>query len=215
MTSAIQEVQRFAFINDAYIPEPDSLAPMPVASPVKSSPKKKGGHKRKQSENNTLSSPKPVAPKRKKKSASKTAIFDIDDDKEVAEPPPQSITAHLHLKTSVEVVNRTRGKSVTSTSTKFTQCPSFIFTVKDNFDTFIDAVAEAAQTVSWHLTTSCLCWRFETPANLQPKLLTNEVGYTAMINAVKAHRKDQSVFLYIPQPVFNEQVRCFKYNFIY
>ena len=214
MTPAIQEVQRFTFINDAYIPEPDLLAPTPVASPVKSSPMKKGGRKRKQSENDTLSSPKPVAPKRKKKSASKTAIFDIDDDKEVAEPP-QSITAHLHLKTSIEVVNCTRGKSVTSTSTKFTQCPPFIFMVKDNFDTFIDAVAEAAQTVSWHLTTSRLRWCFETPANLQLKLLTNEVGYTAMINAVKARRKDQSVFLYIPQPVSNEQVRCLKYNFIY
>ena len=139
---------------------------MPVTSPVKSSPKKKGGRKHKQSENDSLSSPKPVAPKRKKKSASKTTIFYIDDDKEVAEPPPQSITAHLHLDTSVEVVNRTRGKSVTSTSTKFTQCPPFIFMVKDNFNTFIDAVAEAVQTVSWHLTTSHLHWRFETPANL-------------------------------------------------
>ena len=73
---------------------------MPVPSPVKASPKKKGGCKCKQSENVSLSSPKPVASKKKKKSTPKTAIFDIDNDKEVAEPPPQLITAHLHLETS-------------------------------------------------------------------------------------------------------------------
>ena len=88
------------FINDTFIPELDSLASMPVPSPVKASPKKKGGCKCKQSENVSLSSPKPVASKKKKKSTPKTAIFDIDDDKEIAEPPPQSITAHLHLETS-------------------------------------------------------------------------------------------------------------------
>lgn len=53
----------------------------------------------------------------------------------------------------------------------------------------------------WHLMMSRLRWHFKTPANLQPKLLTNEVGYQAMIKAVKGHRKDQVIFLYIPQPI--------------
>jgi len=204
--TAIREIQKYTFIDDAYIPEFGSSPSPPIVSPIKSSPKKKGGRKCKRSENEVPSSPKPAASKKKKKGASKTAIFDIDEDEEVAEPPLQSITAHLHLETSVEVVGRARGKSVTTTSTKLTQCPPFIFMVKDSFNSFIDAVADAAQTMPWHLTTSRLRWRFETPANLQPKLLTNEVGYTAMINAVKSRRKDQVIFLYIPQPVSHEQV---------
>ena len=196
------EAQRFTFIDDAYIPPLDSPVPTPVVSPVKTPPKKaKRGQppKRKQlSENDTPSSlPKPTASK-KKKTVSKTAIFDIEDD-EVVEPPPQSITAHLHLESTIEVVSRTRGKQTSSTSTRLTQCNPFIFTVKDDFDTFIDAVAsKAANCLPWHLAQSRLRWRFETPANLQPKLIANEVGYQAMIQAVKTRRKDQVVFLFVP-----------------
>ncbi|KAI6150461.1 hypothetical protein BKA82DRAFT_4352310 [Pisolithus tinctorius] len=136
---------------------------------------------------------------------SKTAIFDISDSEDsVAEPPPQSITAHLHLETSVEVLARTRGKSTSSTSVKLTQCNPFIFTVKDTFDTFIDAVADAADTMPWHLAAEQLRWQFETPANLQLKLVTNEVGYRAMINAVKSRKKDQVIFLYVPRPIPRE-----------
>ncbi|KIM60538.1 hypothetical protein SCLCIDRAFT_26577 [Scleroderma citrinum Foug A] len=138
-----EEIKQITFIDDAYIPPFDSPVPTPVVSPIKTSPKKtKCGRppKRKQSENDTLSSlPKPTVSK-KKKMVSKTAIFDIEED-EVAEPPPQSITAHLHLESTVEVVSRTRGKSTSSTSTRLTQCNPFIFMVKDNFDTFIDVVA--------------------------------------------------------------------------
>ena len=184
--------------------------PTPVVSPVKTPPKKaKHGRppKRKQlSENDTPSSlPKPTASK-KKKTVSKTAIFDIEDD-EVLEPPPQSITAHLHLESTIEVVSHTRGKQTSSTSTRLTQCNPFIFTVKDDFDTFIDTVAKAANCLPWHLAQSRLRWRFETLANLQPKLIANEVGYQAMIQAVKTHRKDQVVFLFVPQPTLPEQVR--------
>jgi len=136
---------------------------------------------------------------------SKTAIFDIEED-EVVEPPPQSITSHLHLESTVEVVSHTWAKSTSSISTRLTQCNPFIFTVKDNFDTFIDAVAQAANCLPWHLTKSRLRWWFETPANLQPKLIVNEVGYQAMIQAVKTRRKDQVVFLFIPQPTLPEQV---------
>jgi len=115
-------------------------------------------------------------PQRRRKRSSKTAIFDIEED-EVVEPPPQSITAHLHLESTAEVVSHTWGKSTSSTSTRLTQCNPFIFMVKDNFDTFIDVVAQAANCLPWHLTKSCLRWQFETPANLQPKLIANEVGY--------------------------------------
>jgi len=96
--------------------------------------------------------PKPAASKKKKKATSKTAIFDINEDK-VAEPPPQSITAHLHLETSIEVVGCTQGKSTTLTSVKLTQCNLFIFLVKDSFDTFVDVVAEAADTMGPHAPT--------------------------------------------------------------
>ena len=76
--------------------------------------------------------------------------------------------------------------------------------VKDDFDTFIDAVAKAANCLPWHLAQSRLCWQFETLANLQPKLIANEVDYQAMIQAVKTCCKDQVVFLFVPQPTLPE-----------
>jgi len=201
-----EEMQRYTFIDDAYIPEGHSVPSTPIASPVKPSPKKgRRGRKRKQSENESPSSQVPVTTKKKKKGVSKTAVFNIDED-EVAEPPLQSITAHLHLETTVEVPGRPgRGKSAL-TSVRLRQCNPFIFTVKDTYNIFVDAVADAADTMSWHLAMSHLRWRFETPVNLQPKLLANEVGYTAMITAVKSCRKDQVIFLYIPEPVSREKV---------
>ena len=94
-----QEIRWITFVNDEYIPPAQLLMCTPSASPTKPSPKKgKGGRKRKLSENESPSSPQPATlKKKKKKTALKTAIFDIDDDK-AAEPPPQSITVHLHLK---------------------------------------------------------------------------------------------------------------------
>ena len=53
--------------------------------------------------------------------------------------------------------------------------------MKDSYDTFVDVVAEAADMTPSHLAMFRLRWCFETPANLQPKLVANEVGYTAMI----------------------------------
>lgn len=181
------------FIDDSYVPPVDSLVSTPVISPIKTPPKKaKCGHKRKQSENDSPSLLKPSASKKKKKATLKT---DIEE---------------------VEVVSRVRGKSSSSTSQKLAQCNPFIFTVKDSFNTFVDAVADAADTMPWHLTMSRLHWRFKTPANLQPKLLTNEVGYQAMIKAVKGRHKDQVIFLYIPQPIPCEQacysVLCVAYT---
>ncbi|KIO06031.1 hypothetical protein M404DRAFT_24796 [Pisolithus tinctorius Marx 270] len=104
------------FIDDAYIPPYDSVTSTLVASPVKNSPKrisaktptKKAKHGCKQKQSNSPSSPKSPASKKKKKTMklmSKTAIFDISNlEDSVAEPPPQSITAHLHLETSVKVL---------------------------------------------------------------------------------------------------------------
>ncbi|KAI6013768.1 hypothetical protein EDC04DRAFT_2609231 [Pisolithus marmoratus] len=202
--SVTKEIQQFTFINNAYTPGNGSAESIPITSPVKSLLKKsKGGRKHKRSENESPGSPQAPAPKKKKKVTPKTAVFDINDDSDqVSEPPVQSITAHLHLESSVEVVGHTQGKS---TSIKLKQCNPFIFTVKESYETFCDAVAEAADTMVWHLAMSHLHWRFETPANLQPKLLANEVGYTAMITTCKSHCKDQVIFLYIPQPVSRDK----------
>ncbi|KIN95884.1 hypothetical protein M404DRAFT_33768 [Pisolithus tinctorius Marx 270] len=163
-------IYTFTFIGDAYIPPCESVTSTLVASPVKNSPKKisaktptkkvKHGHKQKQSNSpSSLKSPASRKKKKAKKSMSKTAIFDISDSEDsIAEPPPQSITAHLHLEMSVEVLACTWGKSTSSTSVKLTQCNPFIFTVKDTFDTFINAITDAADTMPWHLAAEQLCW---------------------------------------------------------
>jgi len=109
----------------------------------------------------------------------KRAVFENSDDDE--QPQALSVRAYLHLETTSQ--QPSRGKKPAAVITKSSQCNPFIFTIDTSFDAFIRAVANAAKTTTMNLTVSRLRWKFETPASLPMKLLTDEVGFRAMLDA--------------------------------
>jgi hypothetical protein len=132
----------------------------------------------------------------------KLAVFESDDE---TQPQSLSVRAYLHLETTSQ--QQGRGKKTNMvTVTKSIQCNPFIFTVESSFKAFVREIASAAKTTTANLTLSRLCWKFETPASLPMKLLTDEVGFQAMLDAVQERSKGHTIFLYLPKPIDLEGV---------
>ncbi|KAG2365650.1 hypothetical protein BDR07DRAFT_1481100 [Suillus spraguei] len=149
----------------------------------------------------------------KYKFINKFAPDDLEDPQAIIKSPrptqtvkmPQcrgslSVRAYLHLETTSQQPGHGK-KSAMVTVMKSIQCNPFIFTVESTFKAFVRDVANAAKTTTTNLTLSCLCWKFETPASLPMKLLTDEVGFQAMLDAVQERTKGHTIFLYLPKPI--------------
>jgi hypothetical protein len=108
----------------------------------------------------------------------KLAVFENSDDDE--QPQALSVRAYLHLETTSQQPGC--GKKPATVTTKSSHCNPFIFTIDTSFDAFIQAVANAAKTTTMNLTVSRLRWKFETPASLPMKLLTDEVGFGCRVS---------------------------------
>lgn len=132
----------------------------------------------------------------------KLAVFESDDENQ---PQSLSVRAYLHLETTSQQPGRGK-KLAMVTITKSIQCNPFIFTVESTFKAFVREVANAAKTTTTNLTLSRLRWKFETPASLPMKLLTDEVGFQAMLDAVQERTKGHTIFLYLLKPIDLEGV---------
>jgi hypothetical protein len=127
----------------------------------------------------------------------KLTVFENSDDDE----QPQALfvraylRAYLHLETTSQ--QPSRGKKSAAVITKSSQCNPFIFTIDTSFDAFIQAVANAANATTMNLTVSRLRWKFETPASLPMKLLTDEVGFGCRVSeqAMSQVHRDIGVIL--------------------
>ncbi|KAG1766256.1 hypothetical protein EDD22DRAFT_844993 [Suillus occidentalis] len=127
----------------------------------------------------------------------KLAVFESDDE---TQPQSLSVRAYLHLETTSQ--QQGRGKKTNMvTVTKSIQCNPFIFTVESSFKAFVREIASAVKTTTANLTLSHLCWNFETPTSLPMKLLTDKVGFQAMLDAVQERSKGHTIFLYLPKPI--------------
>ncbi|KIJ08667.1 hypothetical protein PAXINDRAFT_158073 [Paxillus involutus ATCC 200175] len=184
----------FTFVNEY---GPARELPKQQEPPVKNAQ----GRKRKPSVDTDSEISAPAKPaksaKTKKSRKNKVTAFDTDEEDDA---PKLSIRAYLHLETVATQPSRARGKPATPV-TKTTQCAPFIFFTDSKFDFFVAAVAEAAKTTVVNLPMSRLWWKFETPASLPMKVLSNAVGYAAMIDAVNERTKGHTVFLYLPKPI--------------
>ncbi|KAG2157039.1 hypothetical protein DEU56DRAFT_750243 [Suillus clintonianus] len=163
-------------------------------------PASKKGRKRKiEAASKPETSSKTVTKKAKTRQGvrNKLAVFENNDDDE--EPQALSVRAYLHLETTSQ--QPSRGKKPAAIITKSSQCNPFIFTIDTSFNMFIRAVADAAKTTTMNLTVSRLRWKFETPASLPMKLLTDEVGFRAMLDAVQERTKGHTIFLFLPKPI--------------
>ncbi|KAG1860248.1 hypothetical protein DFJ58DRAFT_874432 [Suillus subalutaceus] len=131
-------------------------------------------------------------------SHNKLAIFESDDEDH--QPQSLSVRAYFHLKTTSQQPGRSK-KSNMVTIMKSTQCNPFIFMIDSSFKAFVREVASAAKTMMSNLMLSHLRWKFKTPASLPTKLLTDEVGFQAMLDAVQECTKGHTIFLYLPKPI--------------
>jgi hypothetical protein len=133
-----------------------------------------------------------------RKPRSKPAAFPESDDEDPP-TPSLSIRAYLHL----ETISRqpARGKKPSAPVTKSSQCNPFIFSIDTSFNAFVRAVAIAAKTTATNLTLPRLRWKFETPASLPMKMLTDEIGFQAMLDAVQERTKGHTIFLFLPKPI--------------
>ncbi|KAG2046966.1 hypothetical protein BDR06DRAFT_1014271 [Suillus hirtellus] len=131
-------------------------------------------------------------------SRNKLAIFESDDEDH--QPQSLSVRAYLHLETTSQQQGRSK-KSNMVMIMKSTQCNPSIFTIYSSFKAFVREVASAAKTMTSNLTLSRLRWTFETTDGLPTKLLTDEVGFQAMLDAVQERTKGHTIFLYLPKPV--------------
>ncbi|KAG1777541.1 hypothetical protein EV702DRAFT_1045283 [Suillus placidus] len=131
------------------------------------------------------------------RTCNKLAVFESNDE---TQPQSLSVRAYLHLETISQQQGR-RKKLTMVTVMKSIQCNPFIFTVESTFKAFVQEVASAAKTTMANLTLSRLRWKFETPASLPMKLLTDEIGFQAMLDAVQERTMGHTIFLYLPKPI--------------
>ncbi|KAG2343780.1 hypothetical protein BDR05DRAFT_999699 [Suillus weaverae] len=193
-------VQKYIFINEF---APDNLKGAIINSPQPTQAAKKpqrDDDSDEQSRVRSTGKSKGVKAKKAKTSrrtCNKSAIFESDD---ATQPQSLSVRAYLHLETTSQQQGR-RKKPTMVTVTKSIQCNPFIFTVESTFKAFVREVASAAKTTTANLTLSRLHWKFETPASLPMKLLTDEIGFQAMLDAVQERTKGHTIFLYLPKPI--------------
>ncbi|KAG2744235.1 hypothetical protein P692DRAFT_20643847, partial [Suillus brevipes Sb2] len=133
-----------------------------------------------------------------RKPRSKLAVF-FESDDEDPPTPSLSIRAYLHLETILH--QPARGKKPSAPVMKSSQCNPFIFSIDTSFNAFVRAVAIAAKTTATNLTLPRLRWKFETPASLPMKMLTDEIGFQAMLDAVQERTKGHTIFLFLPKPI--------------
>jgi len=142
---------------------------------------------------------------KKSKPKSKTDIFEEDDEDGDCEPS-QTITVHLFIESVISSAPpKSRAKSTSSTTKTLQRGPFFHDTV-DGFDTLKRNLAKITPCAIESLIIAKLQWKFETPLGGFRKLLTNEVGYNAMISAVKGKKGDVAVFVYMPPPAKSDVV---------
>ena len=168
----------------------------------------------------TASTVKPLKWKRKVKNTKKpkkskprpTSSEDEVDHSEVEDKKPLlEISGHLFLETTTLVpAGRGRGKQP-STVTQSMQCDTFIFTNRNSFNDLGKMLAVAAQMSAESLTLSWLHWKYEAPARGERKLVSNEVGFKAMMKSIEKKKGDAVVFFYLPKPIPCKEV-CYIYS---
>ncbi|KAG1731084.1 uncharacterized protein EDB91DRAFT_1252336 [Suillus paluster] len=132
-----------------------------------------------------------------RKSRSKLAVFESGDKDQPQ--PSLTVRAYLHLETISHQL--ACGKKPLAPIMKSSQCNPFIFSIDTSFDAFIWSVASAAKTTATNLTLPRLRWKFETPASLPMKMLTDEISFQAMLDAVQECTKGHTIFLFLPKPI--------------
>ena len=138
-----------------------------------------------------------------KKPKAKTDVFDEEEDDE----PSKQITIHLFIESTVSTTTKSRSKTAVSSATKTLQRGPIFHDTADSFDVLQTTIAKLAPCAVKNLVVSKIQWKFETPLGGLRKLLTNDIGYNAMVSATKAKKGDVAIFVYMPPLVKVEEVQ--------
>ena len=140
------------------------------------------------------------AKKKKKKARKKVAkrpvdIFEVSDEDD---EPPKRFTVYFDIE-GPKSATPTTARSKTTPPLVIKKGPFFHHT-NASFSTFKETIGTLTPCNPNLLVLPSLTWKFDTPANGVRRLMPNEVGYEAMLAAVRAKRGECVVFVYMPPP---------------
>lgn len=147
------------------------------------------------------------APKKKKRvqkpavkgTRAKKAIDLWEDGEDEDEDPPKKFTVYLDIEgPKVAAAGGSRSKSAPPPLT--IKRGPFFHETNQSFAAFKKSIGTVTPCNPEMIVLNSLVWKFETPMNGPRRPLPNEVGYEAMIGAVRGKKGDSVIFVYMPPP---------------
>lgn len=133
---------------------------------------------------------------RRKKRSAKPDVS--ESDQEVDDDPPKKLTVYVEIRQPTPT-QRTTSKSKQPMPPSISKGP-FKHAIDKSFRDFKRGIAEVTPCNVKMLATSSLTWKFDKPQSATARLMTNEVGYKAMIDAAKEKRGDSVIWVYMAPP---------------
>ena len=135
--------------------------------------------------------------KSKAKRKSKTAVFDDSSDEE---EPPKTFLVYFDIEGPKIGPSTSRGKAPAPPPLIIHKGP-FKHSTTDSFSCFQKRISAETPCNVKLLALFQMYWKFEKPQNAPRKLMSNEMGYEALISAVKGDKKSDSVvMIFMPPP---------------
>ena len=135
--------------------------------------------------------------KGRKKAAKRIAdVFELSDEED---EPPKRFTVYFNIEGPKSTTLNT-ARSKTAPPPLVIKKGPFFHHTNDSFFAFKETIAALTPCNPDLLVLASLTWKFDTPANGVRRLMPNEVGYEAMLTAVKGKKGECVVFVYMPPP---------------
>jgi hypothetical protein len=136
--------------------------------------------------------------KQKAKSRPKTAVFESSSEDEDLDPPKKFIV-YIDIEGPKPTVTTSRSKTPSAPALTIKKGPFFHHT-NESFALFKQRIATETPCNVKLLVISQLNWKFDKPLGAPRRLMTNDVGYDAMLSSVNEKKGDCVVFVYMPPP---------------
>jgi len=127
----------------------------------------------------------------------KTAVFDESSDDE---EPPKTFLVYFNIEGPKVTPSAFRSKAQAPPPLVIHKGP-FKHSTSDSFHSLQKRIAAETPCNVKLLTLSQMYWKFEKPQNAPRKLMSNEMGYEALISGVKGDKRvDTIVMIFMPPP---------------
>jgi len=137
------------------------------------------------------------APKNKAHKHTPTEIFNSSDNNE--SDPPKKFTIYIDIEGLKPTPTASHSKGPALAALTINKGPFFHLT-NESFTVFKQHIANLTPCNVNLLVLSKLTWKFDKPLAAPRKLVTNDVGYDAMLSSMLDKRGDCVIFVYMPLP---------------